>query len=987
MDDPIRIRGARQHNLKGIDVELPRRALTVITGPSGSGKSSLALDTLFAAGQRRYVEALSSYAKQFLDRLDKPDVDRIEGLPPAVAIEQRNPATSSRSTVGTATEVYDYLRLLFARVGRTYCPDCGDEVRPDTVSSAVDGVAALPAGSRVMITFPLRRSGRVSHQQVAENLRSLGFVRVLADGVAVELSELLAVQSGAAEAHPADSELASGPGPGAACPDLAESHEVMVVVDRMKIPGDPDRAWRERLADSLATCFLEGEGEAAVIPAPGGVEAALRFTETFRCPSHPTRTFLEPEPKLFSFNNPYGSCPECTGFGATLEYDPALVVPDPDRSLDEGAVDPWSKPRYGRERQTLRRLAVREGVSTYTPWRELPDCFRDAVFHGKGSFRGVMDFLVSKEPKRYKQYLRIFLRQYQRPLPCRACTGSRLRPEAGWVTVGGATIGSVSDMPVEELPEWLDGLELRPMETKIAATILKELAARTGFLVDVGLGYLTLSRQMRTLSGGEAQRISLANSLGSRLVDTLYVLDEPSVGLHPRDIDALLALLKRLRDGGNTVVVVEHNAAAIQAADHVVELGPGSGDQGGEVVFEGTPAVLTDSLTNTGRYLSRNLSQSLSPACGAGPEQVPGAGPEAKWRRPVDGARIALKGASLHNLSGVEAEFPVGVMTVVTGVSGSGKSTLVHDILYRALERELRGGRTSAKEHLGEVVGSYASLTGLEHIEDVVLIDQSPIGRTPRSNPVTYVKAWGEIRRIFASERAARQAGLDAGSFSFNVKGGRCEECAGAGSVRVEMVFMADIHVPCEVCGGKRYRPEVLEVTVRGHNVTDVLEFTVDRAMRFFVREPRLGQALWHLQQVGLGYLRLGQPATHLSGGEAQRLKIARELIAAAGKGARKATRVGRAKGSRKLYILDEPTTGLSGEDVAQLLTVLRKLVKAGSTLVVVEHDLDVIRAADWVVDLGPGAGMRGGEVVAMGRPEDVATVPESVTGRFLDHS
>ena len=1022
MDDPIRIRGARQHNLKGIDVALPRRALTVITGPSGSGKSSLALDTLFAAGQRRYVEALSSYAKQFLDRLDKPDVDRIEGLPPAVAIEQRNPATSSRSTVGTATEVYDYMRLLFARVGRTRCPDCGGEVAPDTVSSAADQVAALPAGTRVMVAFPLRRSGRVTHREVVENLRSLGFVRVLADGMPAELSELLgdgpdqAPAFGPRSGAAADQEPGAAPLPCTSGPDLAESHEVMVVVDRIKVPEDPGRAWRERLADSMATCFREGEGEAAVIPAGprdgagtrqhgSPAPSTLRFTESFRCPNHPGRTFLDPEPKLFSFNNPYGSCPECTGFGATLEYDPALVVPDPDLSLDEGAVDPWSKPRYGKERQKLRRFAQGEGVSNYTPWRELPEGFRDAVLHGKGSFRGVMGFLASRERKRYKQYIRIFLRQYQRPMPCRACGGSRLRQEAGWVTVGATTIGDVSEMPIEELPDWLAGLELRPMESKIAATILKELTARTGFLVDVGLGYLTLSRQMRTLSGGEAQRISLANSLGSRLVDTLYVLDEPSVGLHARDIEALLALLQRLRDGGNTVVVVEHNATAILAADHVVELGPGSGDRGGEVVYEGPPVALPDAETNTGGYLSRHLSANLSqgianrsndlgdlisenlsselsretrpdsgkrrPARGAGP-------PAAVARRPVDGARIAIRGATLHNLRGVEAEFPVGVMSVVTGVSGSGKSTLVHDILYRALERELRGGRSSAKEHLGEVVGSYASLAGLEHIDDVVLIDQSPIGRTPRSNPVTYVKAWGEIRRIFAGERAARKAGLDARSFSFNVRGGRCEECSGAGTVRVEMVFMADIHVPCEVCAGRRYRPEVLEVTVRGHSVTEVLNFTVDRAMRFFLREPKLGQALWHLQQVGLGYLRLGQPATHLSGGEAQRLKIARELIAAAKKG-RSATGA-----SRKLYILDEPTTGLSGDDVAQLLTVLRKLVRAGNTLVVVEHDLDVIRAADWLVDLGPGAGMRGGEVVAMGRPEDVATVPESVTGRFL---
>lgn len=962
MDRSIRIRGARQHNLKNLDLDLPRNALTVITGPSGSGKSSLALDTLFAAGQRRYVEALSSYARQFLDRLEKPDVDLIEGLSPAVAIEQRNPTTSSRSTVGTATEVYDFLRLLFARVGRTHCPACGDEVRPDSVTDAVERVAGLPPETRLLVAFPLNRSGRVSHATIAGNLRALGFSRVLADGEAAELSDLLA-------AAPEEDAAASEEDTAAPDPDLAAAREVMVVVDRLKVPRPVGQSWKDRLADSIATCFREGEGEAVVIPV-GRPGEAIRFSEQFRCPRHPEKTFLTPTPRLFSFNNPYGSCRTCTGFGATLEYDPALIVPDGALSLDDGAVDPWAKPRYGGERAELRRFAADQGVSIHVAWKRLPERFREAVLYGRGAFRGVMDFLVSKERKRYKQYIRIFLRQYQRPRRCRSCGGSRLRPEAGHVTVGGLDIGAVAAMPIEEIPRWMEGLDLRPMEARIATTILRELSARVGFLVDVGLGYLTLGRQMRTVSGGEAQRISLANSLGSRLVDTLYVLDEPSIGLHPQDMDALMVLLRRLRDGGNTVVVVEHNATAICAADHVVELGPGSGDLGGEVVFEGTPAELVQTETNTGRYLSRQR------ACGRGDtKRGPGArrGHSPGGRRPVDGARIRLAGARLHNLRDAEAEFPVGAMTAVTGVSGSGKSTLVHDILYRALERELQGGRTSAKEHLGEVVGAYGSLTGTEHVDDVVLIDQSPIGRTPRSNPVTYIRAWGEIRRIFARQRTAAKAGLDARSFSFNVKGGRCEECGGAGYVRVEMVFMADIHVPCDVCGGKRYRAEVLDVKVRGLNVTDVLDLTVDRALRFFLREPRLGQGLWHLQQVGLGYLRLGQPATTLSGGEAQRLKIARELIGAAAR-----------KGASKAYILDEPTTGLSGEDVAVLNEVLRKLVRAGHTLVIVEHDLDVIRAADWVVDMGPGAGARGGEVVAMGRPEDVATVPESVTGRFL---
>ncbi len=936
MDEPIQIRGARQHNLKGFDLDLPRGALTVITGPSGSGKSSLALDTLYAAGQRRYVEALSTYARQFLDRMEKPDVDAIEGLSPAVAIEQAAPVTSSRSTVGTATDVYDFLRLLYARVGRTRCPECGAEVCPDSVSDAVDRIAGLAPGTRLLIAFPLARSGRTSHDLVARNLRSLGFIRVLADGVMTDLGH---------------SDL---PEPDATAPDLAAAGEVMVVVDRIRVSGDPGPGWTERLADSLAVCFREGEGEAVAIPADRGASDGIRFTEHFRCPAHPDIGFLEPTPRLFSFNTPYGSCPACTGFGETLAYDPGLVIPDEDRSLEEGAVDPWAKPRYTRERADLRRFAVREGVSRYTPWKELPQSFREAILFGRDGFRGVMDFLVSKEPKRYKPYIRIFLRRYQRPRRCRACSGSRLIPEAGYVTLGGQDIAWATAQPVEDLLGWLEGLDLRPMEAGIAANILRELSARVGFLVDVGLGYLALNRRMRTVSGGEAQRISLANALGSRLVDTLYVLDEPSVGLHPRDTRALLGLLKRLRDTGNTVVVVEHSASVIRAADHVVELGPGAGENGGEVVFEGTAQALEGSKTSTGRYFSR-----------ADPPSCPPGG------RPLGRARLRLEGATLHNLKGVDAEFPVEAVTAVTGVSGSGKSTLVHDILYRALERELSGG-TSAKVHLGEGVGRYRSLSGLEHVEDVVLVDQSPIGRTPRSNPVTYIRAWSEVRRIFARQPAAAKAGLTARSFSFNVKGGRCEACKGAGYTSVEMVFMSDIYVPCEVCDGKRYRPEVLQVAVQGLNVNDVLELTVDRALRFFLRERKLGQSLWHLQRAGLGYLRLGQPATTLSGGEAQRLKIARELIAAA------------KRRGRKMYILDEPTTGLSGEDVARLNAVLRKLVESGNTLVVVEHDLDVVRAADWVIDMGPGAGDRGGEIVAMGRPGDVATMPESITGQFL---
>jgi excinuclease ABC subunit A len=934
MDDPIRIRGARQHNLKGIDLDLPRRRLTVITGPSGSGKSSLALDTLFAEGQRRYVESLSTYAKQFLERMEKPLVDSVEGISPAVAIEQKNPTKSSRSTVGTATEVYDYMRLLWSRVGRAHCPECDRRVRPDTVTSSVDQVLGLPAGTRVQVGFPLPRSGEITHELMVANLRAMGFVRLLVDGDAVDLS--------GPEADDAES-LGR---------DVTAADEILVVVDRLRV----DPAESERLADSLSTCFVEGDGESIVVVTDGGTDqpARLRFTERFRCPDHPGVGFLDPTPQLFSFNNPYGTCRVCTGFGATLDYDPELIVPSPARSLADGAVDPWTKPRYRRERDRLKGFANDRGVSLYSPWQDLPEKFRDAVLYGAKGFKGVIPFLVSRERKRYKQYIRVFLRQYQSPTTCRACGGARIRPEALYVRVGDRTIAQVSEMPLEDLRPWVGALELSEMEAQIAETILRELGARIGFLVDVGLGYLTLSRQMRTLSGGEAQRINLANSLGSSLVDTLYVLDEPTVGLHPRDTGALLDLLLRLRGAGNTVVVVEHDPQAIFAADHVVELGPASGEHGGSIVFEGAPADLVGQDTATGRYL-------------AGRSTVP----EPPRPRSVDGACLTVRGARQHNLRGVDVEIPLGTLTVVTGVSGSGKSTLVHDVLYRAAEREL-GGETSAKEHLGEAVGEYTALEGLSHLDEVVLVDQSPIGRTPRSNPVTYVKAWDHVRKLFADTPVARERGYGPGHFSFNVEGGRCEECKGAGSIEVEMIFLADVYVPCEACGGQRYKREVLDARIRGRNIAEVLDLTVDESIRFFIRERRLGRALWQLQQVGLGYLRLGQPATTLSGGESQRLKIARELARAAGK-----------KG-RKLYILDEPTTGLSGEDVGKLLDVLGRLVDAGNTVIVIEHNIDVIRTADWVIDLGPGAGVRGGEVVAVGRPADVAGVPESVTGRYL---
>ena len=945
MDDRIRVRGARQHNLKNIDVDIPRRALTVITGPSGSGKSSLALDTLFAEGQRRYVESLSTYAKQFLERLQKPDVDSVEGVSPAVAIEQKNPTKTSRSTVGTATEVYDYLRLLYARVGHTHCPECDRRVVPDSVTSTVERVLELPAGARFMVTFPLPRGAKTSHRALVENLRTLGFVRVIADGNVYDLGLEEALE------------------PKALGVDLGEADDIEVVVDRLVV--DPEA--RDRLADSVGTAFREGEGEARILlaGAKGARAKVLPFTERFRCPDHPEIEFPEPTPQLFSFNSPYGSCPRCTGFGATLDYDEDLIVPSPATSLAEGAVDPWTKPRYRRERAKLREFATACEMPMDVPWSELPADFRRAVLHGtkKGKgrlrgeppFQGVIPFLVSREKKRYKQYIRVFLRRYQSPRVCGGCEGARVRPAALNVRVHGRHIAAVSRIPLEELSPWIEKLSLSEQEQSIAESILKELKARVGFLVDVGLGYLTLDRQTRSLSGGEAQRINLANSLGSRLVDTLYVLDEPSIGLHPRDTGALLALLGRLRDLGNTVVVVEHDPEAILAADHVLELGPASGEKGGSVVFEGPPGSLAGQDTATGRYLAHRHDP-----------------PSRGGRRVPPGPWLRLKNASLHNVSGVDVDLPLGTLTAVTGVSGSGKSTLVHDILYRALERELGGGAGSAKEHLGELVGTYDEVEGVGYLDAVTLVDQSPIGRTPRSNPVTYIGAWDEVRSIFAKQPVARERGYLARHFSFNVTGGRCETCKGAGQIQVEMLFLADVFVPCDICGGLRFKREVLDVRVRDRSIASVLEMTVDEAIRFFVREDKLGRALWHLQQVGLGYLRLGQSATTLSGGEAQRLKIARELSHATG-----------ARG-RRLYILDEPTTGLSGEDVARLLDVLSRLVDAGNTVLVIEHNLDLIRSADWVIEMGPGAGAKGGKVVSAGTPEEIARDRKAPTAPFL---
>jgi excinuclease ABC subunit A len=931
--DSIVIRGARQHNLKGFDLEIPRRTVTVVTGPSGSGKSSLAFDTIYAEGQRRYVESLSSYARQFLERMEKPDVDSIEGLSPAVAIEQRNPTKTSRSTVGTATEVYDYLRLLWARVGHTFCPKCGREIKPDTVQSVTDAVLSLPGGNRFYATFPLRLSSKVTHDVVIENLRAQGFLRVAIDGAVMHIDEL------------AESKR-----------DLTRAKELLVVVDRLAV--SPESAGR--LSDAVGTAFAEGEGDCVILftdsivsPIDGLTVSKLRFTERFQCANDGSLA-PTPTPQLFSFNNPRGACTQCNGFGAILEYDESLVVPHPSRSLRDGAIDPWTKPRYDNKRRALAEFAGRERIPMDKPWDQLTAAQRELLLHSKTrGYKGIFPFLRDLEEKRYKQYIRVFLRQYQTAQECPLCHGTKLQPEALNVRVGGLNIAQVADLPVDQLSTWLKELALSEFERSVAEMILKEARDRVTFLNDVGLAYLSMNRATRTLSGGEAQRIGLANSLGSQLVDTLYVLDEPSIGLHARDMDRLLKLLQRLRDAGNSVLVVEHDLAAIEMADYMVELGPGSGEAGGQIVFAGPMSRVSESPL-TGQYVTGVRSIPL-------PEERRRLGP--RW--------ITLSGARQHNLQDVDIRIPLGALTVVTGVSGSGKSTLVHDVLYRALETHLLGEH-SAKLHLGEKVGEYVTITGFDALENVVMIDQSPIGKSPRSNPVTYVKAFDEIRGIFADTPLARQRKYTPGTFSFNVEGGRCEACEGAGALEVEMVFMADVYVPCEDCGGKRYKPEVLDVTVRGKNIHEVLNMTVDQAIRFFPREEKLGQALWQLQQVGLGYVRLGQPATTLSGGEAQRIKIAREL-ALAGK-----------KSGKKMYVMDEPTTGLHLEDIRKLAKVFDRLMEQGHTLVLIEHNLDVIKLADWIIDLGPEGGIAGGKVVAMGRPEDVAKVEDSHTGRWL---
>ena len=914
-DGMIRARGVRVHNLKNIDVDVPRGKFVAITGVSGSGKSSLALDTLYADGQRRYVESFSAYARQFLERMDKPDVDRIENIPPAIAIEQKNSVKSRRSTVGTATELNDYLRLLFARVGHLFCPKCDREAEAHTVSAAVERVLALPKGSRFAVDFPLRLSAKLDVGEQLARVREMGFVRVRAGGRVIDITE------------PAASELPVGA-------------DLEVVVDRLT--ADP--ASKERLGEAVETCYRLGHGRCIVRVIEG---EALRFSSDLRCPDC-ERSFPPLMPQLFSFNSPLGACEDCSGYGATIDLDVQRAVPDPRLSLRDGAIAPWNTSSTQECLDQLLEGAPEAGIPTDVPWEKLSAKHRRAVFKGTEHFYGVRDFFDWLERKKYRLHVRVLLSRYRRYVTCPACNGTRLRPEALAVRISGYNVAGISAMTIERAHRFFhDEIRLSDYEHKVAETVLGELRARLDYLLRIGLGYVTLDRHTRTLSGGEMQRVNLATSLGSALVNTLYILDEPSVGLHARDNERLIGIVKSLRDRGNTVLVVEHDRDIIEAADHVIDLGPGAGDQGGEVVYSGPVEGLAKCERSvTGAYLRHETSIPLP-----------------KERRRPGRDRIMLSGCRQHNLKNVHVEFPTGLFVCVTGVSGSGKSTLVENTLYAALKRRKPGG-------YGEEVGVHRRIAGDDLVDDAVLVDQTPVGRTPRSNPATYIKAYSRIRRLFAETAEARVRGLDAGAFSFNTPGGRCHHCEGAGSLKVDMQFLADVYVTCDQCQGRRFREDILDVRYRGLSIHDVLELTVEQAMRFFRDDRSIVSRMRLLYQTGLGYIKLGQPATTLSGGEAQRLKLA--------------TYMGAAKKDRLLLIFDEPTVGLHFDDIKRLLSCFQSLVDAGHTVLVVEHNLDVVKCADWVIDLGPDEGERGGEVVVAGTPEDVAACARSHTGRYL---
>jgi excinuclease ABC subunit A len=959
-NESITVRGARVHNLKNIDFEIPHNLLTVVTGVSGSGKSSLAFDTIYAEGQRRYVESLSAYARQFLERIEKPDVDVIDGIAPAVAIRQKNTTRNPRSTVATATEIYDYLRLLYARVGRTYCLNCGQEVKKDTVDEVADRILALGEGTRVQVFFPLqpppaptqpetvkgRRTATKSKKKAAKaaddsllkerlfELRKRGYNRLYQNGQLFEFST-------------PESLL-----------DLNFAEPVLVLIDRISVSPDA----RLRIVDSVEQGYREaGEVLFETAPREGEALQQLRFSQRFECKQCNIR-YEEPEPRLFSFNNPFGACPRCQGFGNTIDFDLNLVIPNKTLTLAEGAIEPWTKPKYKPLATEMRRLARAAGVPLDVPWQDLTADQQSYIINGDDKFWGVRGFFEHLERKKYKLHVRVFLSRYRGYSVCSDCSGLRLRREARQVKIAGKDICQVSAMTVEEATRFFGQVQLTRQEADIASRLLEEVNDRLRYLNDVGLEYLTLDRLSSTLSGGEAQRIQLATSLGSRLVGTLYVLDEPSIGLHHRDTGRLIKILQDLRNLGNTILVVEHDADIMRSADRILDLGPGAGENGGRMIASGTyDEILHNPASLTGRYLSGELHIQLPSA-----------------RRTGTGKKIKLIGARAHNLRKVNVAIPLGMLVCITGVSGSGKSTLVHDVLYNALASE-KGQVTGGPQAEVERV------EGAEWIDEVVLVDQSPIGRTPRSNPVTYIKAFDAIRELFASMAESEKRGYTAGHFSFNIPGGRCEGCQGDGTVTVEMQFLADVELVCEDCKGSRYKPEVLEIRYHGKNIHDVLNLTVKEALHFFSGVPKIVEKLRVLEEVGLGYLRLGQSATTLSGGEAQRMKLAAHLQP-------KLRDIGKPRSEqnkrqpRMLYIFDEPTTGLHFDDVSKLLAAFRRLIEAGGSIVVIEHNLDVIKMADWVIDLGPEGGSRGGQVVGVGTPEEIAKVPDSYTGQWLAH-
>ncbi len=944
--DWLIVRGAREHNLKNINVEIPRGKLVVITGISGSGKSSLAFDTIYAEGQRRYVESLSAYARQFLGLMEKPDVDQIDGLSPAISIDQRKSSHNPRSTVGTVTEIYDYLRLLFARIGQPHCPKCGRAISKQTPQQIVDAIADLPEGKRALILAPVITGRKGEHKSVLAEIRRQGFVRVRVDGTIYDIEEVPNL-------------------------DRYKIHTIEAVVDRLRTGPNLDRL---RLTDSVETALKAGNGTLILaIEKENGWEDRL-FSEKYAC-AYCGISLPELEPRLFSFNSPYGACPVCGGLGVQVEFDPDLVI-DRNKTLSGGAIIPWARDRHnqGYYMQTLRAACREYGIPMDVPFRELSEEQKKVILYGSESdrkihvsfhsrsgmthtfrtrFEGVIPWLKRRHRETTSDYIRHDLERYMTERPCPACEGKRLRPEALAVTIDGKNIYEVTHMPITGALEWVKRLQGEPgpsplsrKQQTIARQILKEIRSRLEFMVNVGLDYLTLDRKAGTLAGGEAQRIRLATQIGSRLTGVLYVLDEPSIGLHPRDNNRLLRTLENLRDLGNTVLVVEHDEATIRAADWIVDLGPGAGEHGGYLVASGPWQKIVETPESiTGQYLS-------------GRKWIP----TPTKRRPGSGRFLKVLGAQENNLKNIDVSFPLGTFTCVTGVSGSGKSTLVIEILYKALAKRMYRAK--------DVPGKHRGLEGVEYIDKVIDINQAPIGRTPRSNPATYTNVFTPIRELFASLPESKARGYKPGRFSFNVKGGRCEACKGDGIIRIEMQFLPDVWVPCEVCHGKRYNRETLEIRYKGKNISEVLDMTVDEALEFFWNHPTIRRKLQTLADVGLGYIRLGQPATTLSGGEAQRIKLAKELS--------------RVYTGRTLYIMDEPTTGLHMADVEKLLNVIHRLVDHGNTVIVIEHHLDVIKSADWVIDLGPEGGDAGGYVVATGTPEEVANNPKSYTGRFL---